>query len=74
MLDNARAVAEIVAGKSLAEFDRDRTLRLATERALEIVGEAARHVSQAFQDAHPGVPGAGSSASAICSPMNTARS
>jgi uncharacterized protein with HEPN domain len=56
MLDNAKAVASIVAGRSLVEFERDRTLRLATERALEIVGEAARHVSRTFQDAHPEIP------------------
>jgi uncharacterized protein with HEPN domain len=56
MLDNARAAEEIIAGRSLADFERDRTLRLATERALEIIGEAARHVSQPFQDAHPEIP------------------
>ena len=56
MLDNAKAVASIVAGRSLVEFERDRTLRLATERALEIVGEAARHVSRTFQDSHPEIP------------------
>jgi uncharacterized protein with HEPN domain len=35
---------------------RDRKLQLAVERALEIVGEAARRVSEAYRQAHSEVP------------------
>jgi len=34
----------------------DRKLQLAIERAIEIIGEAARHVSDAFKADHPEVP------------------
>jgi len=35
---------------------RDRKLQLAVERALEIVGEAARRVSEAYRQAHSEIP------------------
>lgn len=53
MLENARTVAGFVRGKTVLGYQRERLLRLATERALEIVGEAARHVSQTLRDADP---------------------
>jgi len=34
---------------------KNKTLRLATERRLEIIGEAARNVSRGVQDQHPEV-------------------
>jgi uncharacterized protein with HEPN domain len=34
----------------------DKTLRLATERRIEIIGEAARNVSREFTLAHPEIP------------------
>lgn len=56
MLRFSRTVARLVVGKSFADYERDETLRLAVERAIEIVGEAARGVSAPFQAAHPEVP------------------
>jgi uncharacterized protein with HEPN domain len=41
---------------SLADYARDRKLELAIERALEIVGEAARRLSDTFRAEHPEVP------------------
>jgi len=52
MLDAARAVSEFVAGRSLEDYLADRMLRGAVERHVEIIGEAARNVSQALRDAH----------------------
>ncbi|MFM9958069.1 MAG: DUF86 domain-containing protein [Phycisphaerales bacterium] len=56
MLQYARAVHPIVDGVSYAEYLERFTTRLAVERAIEVVGEAARHISRPFQEAHPEVP------------------
>lgn len=52
MLDAAEAVECFVQGKSFADYEADLMLRSAVERQIEIIGEAARHVSDEFQDAH----------------------
>jgi uncharacterized protein with HEPN domain len=56
MLQSARDVASFVEGRTLEEYLRDRKLRAAVERGLEIVGEAARRVSSSFKQAHPEIP------------------
>ncbi|CDZ55477.1 HepT-like ribonuclease domain-containing protein [Neorhizobium galegae] len=43
-------------GKSLAEFERDWLLRLGTQRALEIVSEACRHIPDELLNLAPDVP------------------
>ena len=53
MLQAARDAQALLEGKTLPEYLADRMRRLALERALELVGEAARRVSAAFQQAHP---------------------
>lgn len=52
MLTAARAVASFVAGRTLAEYKADLLLRSAVERQIEIIGEAARHVSRATKEAN----------------------
>ena len=56
MLDAACAVREFVAGKTFSDYTRDRLLRGAVERHIEIIGEAARNISQSYRDAHPEIP------------------
>jgi len=56
MLDAARTVQQFTAGLDFAEYMRDRKLQLAVERVIEIIGEAARHVSKEFTTAHPEIP------------------
>ncbi len=56
MLDAARAVTEFVASKSYDDYARDRMLRGAVERHIEIIGEAAGKVSESFREAHPDIP------------------
>ncbi len=56
MLDAARAVVRFTSGKSFAAYSADEVLRAAVERKLEIVGEAARHVSKTFRLDHPEIP------------------
>lgn len=53
MLDAARAVRDMNHGIEFDTYMRNRTLQLATERGIEIVGEAARFVSEGFRSAHP---------------------
>lgn len=56
MLTYAKEIGETVPGMTFEHYLADRDRRLATERRLEIIGEAARNVSRAFQDAHPEIP------------------
>jgi uncharacterized protein with HEPN domain len=56
MLDTARKATSKIAGQAREEFDRDENLRLALAHLIQVLGEAARRVSPAFQQAHPEVP------------------
>src|SRR3989338_350302 len=56
MLDAAKTVQEFVAGSKFHQYERDRKLQLAVERAVEIIGEAARNISKIFQETHPEIP------------------
>ncbi len=56
MLTAARAVETFVRGRTVADYLNDLMLRSAVERQVEIIGEAARHVSAAFQTAHAEIP------------------
>ena len=56
MLTYAREIAQTLQGRPFEEFIGDKNLRLATERRIEIIGEAARNVSEAFHEAHPTIP------------------
>jgi uncharacterized protein with HEPN domain len=56
MLESARAILEFTRKATLEEYCENRLLRLAVERALEIIGEAASHISSPFRAAHPEIP------------------
>lgn len=56
MLDSARAVVQMTAGMTYEGYAADRRTRRAVEREVEIIGEAARKISPAFQDLHPEIP------------------
>jgi len=56
MLDAAKAVREFVRGKTFGDYIKDRMLRGAVERHVEIIGEAARRVSDGLKEAHLEVP------------------
>lgn len=56
MLDAARKIRQFVAGKTFHDYSQDEVLQSALERKLEIIGEAARGISQTFQQEHPEVP------------------
>ncbi len=52
MLDSAKAITEFVSGKTHRDYEKDRMLRGAVERHVEIIGEAAKRVSSGFRDVH----------------------
>jgi uncharacterized protein with HEPN domain len=56
MLNACREVRGFTGDIDWPEFIADRKLCLAVERCLEIVGEAAGHMSKPFCDAHPEIP------------------
>ena len=56
MLDAARAIMQFTQGRSLEDLLADRMLRSAVERNLEIIGEAARHVSLGARENNPDIP------------------
>lgn len=56
MLDAARQAAGFSSGLTLDQLLADARTRYAIERALEIVGEAARRVSPETTSRHPEIP------------------
>ena len=56
MLVAARDAVAFAEGMSYAEFVRDRRTQLSILKSLEIVGEAAAHVSEDTRKAHPAIP------------------
>ena len=56
MLQHAEGVVRAVERHAFDDYAADEDLRLAVERRIEIIGEAARRISETFQKAHPEVP------------------
>jgi uncharacterized protein with HEPN domain len=56
MLDAARAIASFIQGRRQEDLLSDRMLRGAVERNLEIIGEAARHLSENARNSLPDIP------------------
>lgn len=56
MLESARLIREFTAGLKIEDYLKDRKLQLAIERSLEIIGEAARRISENFQESHQEIP------------------
>jgi uncharacterized protein with HEPN domain len=53
MLLDARKVVKYVQGVNFEIFDQDEVLQDAIMRRIQIIGEAARKISQEFKEAHP---------------------
>lgn len=58
MLEASRTIIRILGNRSLYDFtaDQGEIVRLAVERTLEILGEAARGVSKELRRQHPELP------------------
>jgi uncharacterized protein with HEPN domain len=55
MPDAASSALDFIQGKGRADLDSDVLLTFALTRAVEIIGEAASHLSQSIRDPHPEV-------------------
>jgi uncharacterized protein with HEPN domain len=53
MLDAAVKAVELTKTRKRVDFDTDETLILATERLLEIIGEASKNISDNLKNTHP---------------------
>ncbi|MDD5643406.1 MAG: DUF86 domain-containing protein [Syntrophales bacterium] len=56
MLEAAKKIMEFLKDKTFEDFMLDDMRRAAVERNLEIIGEAARHVSDELKQEHPEIP------------------
>ncbi len=56
MLDAAQAALELARERSRDDLHTDLEFGLATRKLLEILGEAAKHVSAGLQAMHPDIP------------------
>ena len=56
MLKSARLAMQYVAGRVRSDLDTDTAFADSVERRIEIIGEAARGVSDQFCSAHPEIP------------------
>jgi uncharacterized protein with HEPN domain len=56
IVETGRTIAEFTAGVAVHSYLSDRKLQMAIERAVEIIGEAARHLSDSFKTDHPEIP------------------
>jgi uncharacterized protein with HEPN domain len=56
MRDYAQEACQLASGRSRADLDADRTFMLATTRLLEMMGEAARRLSDDTRLQYPQIP------------------
>ena len=56
MIEACDQAAEFVAGRTRADLEYDRMLTLALVKLVEIIGEAAKAVSEDTRERYPGVP------------------
>ena len=56
LLDAAKKAQAFTQGRSREDLDSDEMLALAVVRLLEIMGEAAREISDALKEEHPDIP------------------
>ena len=52
ILDSARKINDFIRGINIQEYMQNEMMQLAIERLLEIIGEAARRVSDDFKEEH----------------------
>jgi uncharacterized protein with HEPN domain len=56
MLDYAEEAASLAQNRRRSDLDADRLFRHGLTHVVEVVGEAAAHVSEPLRQAHPGIP------------------
>ena len=56
MLLAAREATAFAADLNIDEFERHRMAQLAILKSIEVIGEAASHVSPGYRESHPEIP------------------
>lgn len=56
MLDMARKALGLIRGKDRRDYNSDEALRFALAHLIQVIGEAARHVSKKFCDVNSQIP------------------
>ena len=56
ILDAAREALEFIQNRQREDLDKDRQLELSLVKLLEIIGEAARGLTDDFKNNHPEIP------------------
>jgi uncharacterized protein with HEPN domain len=56
ILEAAESILSFTRGQTFQQFVEDAKTRLAVERELEIIGEAARRISHPLREQHPEIP------------------
>ena len=56
MLDATREAMSFASGHTRSDLDSDRMLVMALMKEIEVIGEAASHVSQEYRSNHPEIP------------------
>ena len=56
MLNNSKEALALVQDKVRADLDQNRMLELSLVRLVEIIGEAAARVTEAFKNQYPQIP------------------
>ena len=56
MLDTARKALRRIEGVAREEYDANEDLRIVLAHLIQIIGEAASHVSREFREEHPEIP------------------
>ncbi len=59
IVQTAREILSFTRGENLGAYSEDRKLQMAVERGLQIIGDAARRLSEGFREAHPEIPWSG---------------
>ena len=56
LLDAIEKIKDFIKNMNFEEFKRDDKTKFAVIRALEIIGEATKHISEEFRNKYPEVP------------------
>jgi uncharacterized protein with HEPN domain len=56
ILQSAREIRELIRGITREEFDNSRLVQHAMIRLIQIIGEAARKISDDYKKQHPEIP------------------
>jgi len=56
MIEYAEKAERFAQGVEFADFQNDEKIMLAVVRALEVIGEAAKHIPKSVRDKYPDVP------------------